>query len=884
MKASLGVDGQVLLWSCNAGAGESGNALVEALSEKISASVFASSGFVGASDQGGSWNLDFSADVRPVAPPITSSGMASYPGLLALGWAATKTGVEGNTIALGAITGAVGTVTISQIPVGDTLIDGSGHSFTASVGNTSISLAGWTLSSLKIVTVNDIDFTLAATTTSGQTAQETVVVNPVAPTLAPVAETGVEGSPIALNLGASAKNLAGDSNSLATLTISAIPVGATLSDGLNTFTATTGNTSVSVLGWSLSSLTITPLNDANFSLSVSATQMDSQGQLSTATTATEAITVNPVAPTLAPVAETGVEGSAIALNLGAALKSVSGDANSWASVVVSAIPVGAVLSDGHGHSFTATAGSTSTNIAAWTLTSLKITPANAADFTLSIAATEKDAQGNLSTTVTASETVTVNPVAPTLAPVAETGVEGSPIALNLGASAKNLAGDSNSLATLTISAIPVGATLSDGLNTFTATTGNTSVSVLGWSLSSLTITPLNDANFSLSVSATQIDSQGQLSTATTATEAITVNPVAPTLAPVAETGVEGSAIALNLGAALKSVSGDANSWASVVVSAIPVGAVLSDGHGHSFTATAGSTSTNIAAWTLTSLKITPANAADFTLSIAATEKDAQGNLSATVTASETVTVNPVAPTLAPVAETGVEGSPIALNLGASARISAGDSNSLATLTISAIPVGATLSDGLNTFTATTGNTSVSVLGWSLSSLTITPLNDANFSLSVSATQMDSQGQLSTATTATEAITVNPVAPTLAPVAETGVEGSPIALNLGAALKSVSGDANSWASVVVSAIPVGAVLSDGHGHSFTATAGSTSTDIAAWTLTSLKITPANAADFTLSIAATEKDAQGNLSATVTASETVTVNPVAPYIGSGRRDRR
>jgi Domain of unknown function (DUF4347)/Tryptophan-rich Synechocystis species C-terminal domain/Putative esterase len=296
IKASLGANGQMLLWSCSAGAGESGHALVEALSEKISASVFASSGFVGAGDQGGSWNLDFGVDVRPVAPPITSSGIASYPGLLALGWPARKTGVEGNTIALGAITGAAGTVTIGQIPVGSTLIDGSGHSFTASVGNTSISLAGWTLSSLKIVTVNDIDFTLTATTTSGQTAQETVVINPVAPILAPVAETGVEGSPIGLNLGASAKNPAGDSNRLATLTISAIPVGATLSDGVNTFTATTASTSVSVLGWSLPSLAITPLKDANFSLSVSATQMDSQEQLSTATTATEPITANPPPP------------------------------------------------------------------------------------------------------------------------------------------------------------------------------------------------------------------------------------------------------------------------------------------------------------------------------------------------------------------------------------------------------------------------------------------------------------------------------------------------------------------------------------------------------------------------------------------------------------
>jgi hypothetical protein len=93
------------------------------------------------------------------------------------------------------------------------------------------------------------------------------------------------------------------------------------------------------------------------------------------------------------------------------------------------------MSNGHCDSFTATAGSTSTNIAAWTLTSLKITPANAAEFTLSIAATEKDAQGNLSTTVTASETVTINPVAPTLA-AAATGVEGSPIA-RIRASAKS---------------------------------------------------------------------------------------------------------------------------------------------------------------------------------------------------------------------------------------------------------------------------------------------------------------------------------------------------------------------------------------------------------------------------------------------------------------
>ena len=130
-----------------------------------------------------------------------------------------------------------------------------------------------------------------------------------------------------------------------------------------------------------------------------------------------------------------------------------------------------------------------------------------------------------------------------------------------------------------------------------------------------------------------------------------------------------------------------------------------------------------------------------------------------------MTVNPVAPTLAPVAETGVEGSAIALNLGASGERSGGRQQQPGDADGQRHPVGATLSDGFNTFTATAGSTSVSVLGWSLSSLTITPLNDASFSLGVSATQMDSQGQPSTATTATEAIAVNPVAPPSSTVIE-----------------------------------------------------------------------------------------------------------------------
>src|SRR5437763_11104435 len=84
-------------------------------------------------------------------------------------------------------------------------------------------------------------------------------------------------------------------------------------------------------------------------------------------------------------------------------------------------------------------------------------------------------------------TVTVNPLAPTLAPVAETGLEGSPIALDLGAGINGLAGDANALASLVVSAIPVGATLSDGTHSFTAAPGNTACDVAGWNLASLTL-------------------------------------------------------------------------------------------------------------------------------------------------------------------------------------------------------------------------------------------------------------------------------------------------------------------------------------------------------------------------------------------------------------
>src|SRR6202043_1457337 len=161
----------------------------------------------------------------------------------------------------------------------------------------------------------------------------------------------------------------------------------------------------------------------------------------------------------------------------------------------------------------------------WNLASLAITPTADANFTLGVAATPRDAEGNLSTTTTASEAVTVNPLAPTLAPVATSGIEGASIALNLGTTVTGLAGDANTLAALVVSAIPLGATLGDGTHSFPASPGATAVDVHSWNLASLAITPTADANFTLSGAATTGGPEGTPITTTTPTDAVTVNPL-----------------------------------------------------------------------------------------------------------------------------------------------------------------------------------------------------------------------------------------------------------------------------------------------------------------------------------------------------------------------
>lgn len=440
-----------------------------------------------------------------------------------------------------------------------------------------------------------------------------------------------------------------------------------------------------------------------------------------------------------------------------------------------------------------------------------------------------------------------------------TGTEGGKIAL---------ASITGSFKTLAISGVPVGATLSDGAgHAFTATAGLTSVDVTGWSLATLGITTISDANFTLTA---------RTGGGASATEGVTVNPLAPTVAWVGSvSGTEGGPIALgSLGITVGQLAADGtgNVIKSVVISNIPIGVTLSDGAGHSITATNKTKSVDVTAWSLSTLRVSSANDTNFTLTVTATEADKEGNTSVT-TATETVVINPLVPTVAWAAapSAGVEGSAIALG-GISVTVNklAGDGsgNTLQSLVVSAVPVGTTLSDGAgHSFTATAGTSSVDVKAWSLSTLKVTPAGAANFTLTVTATERDAEGNTSTAT-ASEAVVVNPLAPVLGTAPVAGHAGEAIALNISATAGGLGGEANTISALVISGVPVGAVLGDGAGHSFTATAAVTSVDVAGWSLASLHITPVAAGDFTLSVTATERDVDGN-TATATASEAVSV---------------
>ncbi|RVT82509.1 tandem-95 repeat protein, partial [Inhella crocodyli] len=110
-------------------------------------------------------------------------------------------------------------------------------------------------------------------------------------------DTAISLSPVAVTLADT------DGSETLALQVSGLQVGAVLSDGVRSFTATSGNTSTSLLGWNLSTLTYRPPQDfnGNVTLTVTATTTEPNGSTANAVLSLP-ITVQPVndAPVAAP--------------------------------------------------------------------------------------------------------------------------------------------------------------------------------------------------------------------------------------------------------------------------------------------------------------------------------------------------------------------------------------------------------------------------------------------------------------------------------------------------------------------------------------------------------------------------------------------------------
>ncbi|WP_417836851.1 beta strand repeat-containing protein [Thalassospira tepidiphila] len=736
------------------------------------------------------------------------------------------------------------TVTISGVPDGATLSAGADNGDGTWTLN-SDQLAGLTITppedfsgSFDLgVTATSEDGSDVATTTGSITVDVAGVAD--APTLDVSDASGYEDRPIALDIDA---GLA-DSSEILSVTISGVPDGATLTAGTNN-----GYGSWTLNPDQLDGLRVrAPQNySGSFDLEVTAQSADG----SDIATSSETITVDVEGvadrPTLDVSDAQGLEDTAIALDIDAAMT----DPSEVLSVIVSGVPDGAELSAGTDN------GDGTWTLDADDLSGLTITPPEnySGSFDLKVVAQSRDGDSVASTadpirltrgSSGGNSTITVEVTgvadAPTLDVSDASGNEDNAIALNIDAGLT----DSSEALTVTISGVPDGATLSAGANNGDGT----------WSLSSeqlegLTITPPEDfsGSFDLGVTATSADG----SDVATTTDSITVDVAgvadAPTLDVSDASGSEDSAIALNIDAGLA----DSSETLTVTISGVPDGAALSAG-----------TDNGDGSWTLSSEQlagltiIPPENfSGSFDLGVTATSAD--GEDVATTTGSITVDVASVAdaPTLDLSDASGNEDNSIALDIDAGL----GDSSETLTVTISGVPGGAALSAGTDN-----GDGTWTLSSEQLSGLTITPPEDfsGSFYLGVTATAADG----SDVATTTGSITVDVAgvadAPTLNLSDASGNEDNAITLDIDAGLT----DSSETLTIMISGVPDGATLSAGVDN------GDGTWTLSSEQLADLTITPPEDFSGSFDLGVTATSADGEDVATTTGSITVDVTGVA-----------
>ncbi|WP_219854450.1 tandem-95 repeat protein [Pseudomonas japonica] len=229
---------------------------------------------------------------------------------------------------------------------------------------------------------------------------------------------------------------------------------------------------------------------------------------------------------------------------------------------------------------------------------------------------------------------------------------------------------------------------------------------------------------------------------------------------------------------------------------------------------------------------------------------------------------------------GAEGSTIKLSTINVSLVDTDSSEKISNITVSGIPAGAVLKDASNhSFTATANNGSADVTGWDLTTLSFTPPNahySGTIDLTVTATSTETANHDSATSTATLTVTVVPVADA-AVIAESrevsGDEDTTIAL--GTVATYTDNDSSETHTTVIKGIPVGATVSDGKGHSYTAVVGGDGkVDVSGWDLNNItfKAAPDASGTYTLTVSAVSTETANKAMAPSTGTIVVTVNPV------------
>ena len=267
---------------------------------------------------------------------------------------------------------------------------------------------------------------------------------------------------------------------------------------------------------------------------------------------------------------------------------------------------------------------------------------------------------------------------------------------------------------------------------------------------------------------------------------------------------------------------------------------------------------------------TPEHNFSGTASFTYTMRDGAGATS-TATVQVQVAATADAPTLVVNAAAGAEDTAIALSV-APALVDVDGSEQLSALVVSAIPVGATLTDGTRSFTATPSETSADIIGWDLSALKITPPanSDADFTVTVTATAREGASGPTASTSADLTVTVAPVAdaPSLVTASASGAADASIPLDITVTLA----DPSETFELHIAGVPTAYSLSHGtsleEGHWV----------VSAADLPALALVPnggaATPGDFVLRITATSID--GTSTASTLADLAVSVTPGAEQL--------